>query len=240
MEGYREEGDPRGEEAFDVGEEAAGAESLLAAEDLPAEETLDAGAEAAGEAGEEGGVADPAPGGEPAPPAGGEMAGGGLTQVVYEVKDGDSLWKVAENLLGAGHRYREIVAWNPEVLAASEVLHAGARLKLFVPSPPESLKAPDAPADIAVEEGSPPAEPELETPSGEEPSASPKPAQVVLHRVKENENLRKIAKHYLPAEPQGWRRIFVANEDRLVSPDKIKQGQLLKIPLKDPAGGIGN
>ncbi|MCM1190506.1 MAG: LysM peptidoglycan-binding domain-containing protein [bacterium] len=40
----------------------------------------------------------------------------GPTTQVYIVKKGDSLWSIAEELLGDGHRYREIYRWNRDVI----------------------------------------------------------------------------------------------------------------------------
>ena len=81
----------------------------------------------------------------------------------------------------------------------------------------ESLKLKAAPVDSSVEESSP---------SG---SSGPQggPAQ---HKVRRNENLRKIARRYFPGKIDGWKRIFDANRDLLDSADRIREGQVLTIP----------
>lgn len=47
--------------------------------------------------------------------------------VVHEVRTGDSLWKIAQQYLGSGTRYREIMALND---LTSDVIQPGMRLKL--------------------------------------------------------------------------------------------------------------
>lgn len=54
----------------------------------------------------------------------------GKTRNVYVVKDGDSLWKIAENQLGNGGRYNEIVDLNTTSLRDENNLFVGMRLKL--------------------------------------------------------------------------------------------------------------
>jgi nucleoid-associated protein YgaU len=48
----------------------------------------------------------------------------------YVVKDGDSLWKIAEKCLGDGDRFKEIEALNSDELENSDDLSVGMRLKL--------------------------------------------------------------------------------------------------------------
>ena len=48
----------------------------------------------------------------------------------YLVKEGDSLWKIADSLLGSGARYGEIAKLNPGVLKDENTLSVGMRLRL--------------------------------------------------------------------------------------------------------------
>ncbi|MHC4618071.1 MAG: LysM peptidoglycan-binding domain-containing protein [Planctomycetota bacterium] len=48
----------------------------------------------------------------------------------YVVKEGESLWSIAEEQLGDGHRYREIVKLNGDVLEDENVVKAGTRLRV--------------------------------------------------------------------------------------------------------------
>ena len=48
----------------------------------------------------------------------------------YTVSQGDNLWQIADEQLGAGHRYDEIVELNADVLENENALSVGMRLKL--------------------------------------------------------------------------------------------------------------
>ena len=49
--------------------------------------------------------------------------------------------------------------------------------------------------------------------------------------VAPGDNLSKIARHFY-GNPNAWKLIFDANRDQLSDPDRIKPGQILKIPSK--------
>lgn len=49
------------------------------------------------------------------------------------------------------------------------------------------------------------------------------------YTVVAGDNLSKIAKHFY-GNANEWKRIFEANGDQLSDPDRIKPGQVLKIP----------
>lgn len=48
----------------------------------------------------------------------------------YVVQDGDSLWQIAERVLGDGNRYKEIVELNTNVITDADDLSVGMHLKL--------------------------------------------------------------------------------------------------------------
>ncbi len=62
-------------------------------------------------------------------------------------------------------------------------------------------------------------------------SASPTPAAPAAktYTVQAGDTLSKIAKAYL-GNAGDYRKIFEANQDQLTDPDKIKPGQVLRIP----------
>ncbi|WP_425504529.1 MULTISPECIES: LysM peptidoglycan-binding domain-containing protein [Rhodanobacter] len=45
------------------------------------------------------------------------------------------------------------------------------------------------------------------------------------------DNLTKIAKHFY-GDANAWKQVFDANRDQLSDPDRIRVGQVLKIPAK--------
>ncbi|MEO8778737.1 MAG: LysM peptidoglycan-binding domain-containing protein [Rhodanobacter sp.] len=47
--------------------------------------------------------------------------------------------------------------------------------------------------------------------------------------VQNGDNLSKIAKHFY-GDADAWQAIFEVNRDQLTDPDRIKPGQILKIP----------
>jgi len=49
--------------------------------------------------------------------------------------------------------------------------------------------------------------------------------------VAAGDNLAKIARHYY-GDTNAWKAIFDANRDQLSDPDRIKPGQILRIPAK--------
>ena len=64
------------------------------------------------------------------------------------------------------------------------------------------------------------------TPVASEPVVTYQPYTVVS-----GDNLEKIAKKFY-GKPTQWKRIFEANKDILKSPDKLRVGQVLQIPLE--------
>jgi nucleoid-associated protein YgaU len=59
-----------------------------------------------------------------------------------------------------------------------------------------------------------------------DPNAKPEAA---TYTVKSGDTLSKIAKEFL-GDANAYMKIFEANKDQLTDPDKIKPGQVLKIP----------
>ena len=69
-------------------------------------------------------------------------------------------------------------------------------------------------------------------------SVKPKPgvdapvSSMKTYTVKSGDTLSKISREYL-GDANEYMRIFDANKDQLTDPDKIKPGQVLKIPAMD-------
>ena len=65
-------------------------------------------------------------------------------------------------------------------------------------------------------------------PAATQPTGSA--AKFEMYTVKEGDWLSKIAGRYY-GDVHKWDRIFQANRDQISDPDKIRPGQILKIPL---------
>ena len=55
--------------------------------------------------------------------------------------------------------------------------------------------------------------------------------ETTIHAVMPGESLASIATHFY-GDANAWKRIFDANRDQLTDPDRIKIGQMLKIPTQ--------
>ena len=62
------------------------------------------------------------------------------------------------------------------------------------------------------------------------PTAAPAAAHQSTYTVKAGDTLSKIAKEHL-GNANAYMEIFNANRDQLTDPDKIKPGQVLKLPV---------
>lgn len=72
---------------------------------------------------------------------------------------------------------------------------------------------------------------EIEGPSAPTSAAAPAHAEQ-SYAVQAGDTLSKIAKRFY-GEAQAYRTIFEANRDQLSDPDKIRTGQVLKIPPRE-------
>ena len=77
--------------------------------------------------------------------------------------------------------------------------------------------------------GSSTAAPAPPQPTPPQPAPAPTPAAPRTHTVVAGDSLSKIAKKFY-GDSNKWKRIFEANRDILKDPDKIRPGQVLKIP----------
>ena len=54
--------------------------------------------------------------------------------LVYEVKKGDCLWRIAKRFLGDGARYTDIVAWNEDLIQDPGLIYPGMELQIVLDS----------------------------------------------------------------------------------------------------------
>ena len=59
------------------------------------------------------------------------------------------------------------------------------------------------------------------------------PPEQTTYTVVKGDNLSQIAKHFY-GKASAWPKIFEANRDQLDDPDRIKPGQVLRIPSTEP------
>ncbi|MEV4506696.1 LysM peptidoglycan-binding domain-containing protein [Streptomyces klenkii] len=160
------------------------------------------------------------------------------TGPVHEVQQGDSLWEIAEQRLGSGTRWHDIVKANEgvpqadgtRITADTAFLQPGWTLRL--PSDAKPL-----PASASAEAGG------ARTQLADAPAGAPagKPA---THTVKEGESLSSIAQEQL-GDPSAYLEIAELNQGKqqsdgrtLTDPDEIYPGWQLKLPAKGtPAPG---
>ncbi|MDD5348386.1 MAG: LysM peptidoglycan-binding domain-containing protein [Candidatus Omnitrophica bacterium] len=64
------------------------------------------------------------------------------------------------------------------------------------------------------------------------------PAAVVEYTVLTNDTLQKISKKFYGTAKK-WKTIFDANKEKLKSPDRIRPGQVLQVPLEADAAPVG-
>ncbi len=55
--------------------------------------------------------------------------------------------------------------------------------------------------------------------------------ETTIYTVAAGDSLSRIARHFY-GDGNAWKQIFDANRDQLTDPDRIKPGQMLKIPAK--------
>ena len=199
-------------------------EDELLAADMPAEDGF--AAEDAPEG--EGAAANPPPGSgeavpevvenEPAPAPSPELEA--YEEVTHVLESGESLWSVAARYLGSGMRYKEICELNRDVIPdGGDVVPVGTPLRIRIAAREKGLKPEPRQNDTSVEEK-----------SGSRPPSGGADTGGLLHTVRKDENLQRIARKYFPEDRDGWRLLYDANQDALPSPDRLRVGQVLRIP----------
>jgi LysM repeat protein len=147
----------------------------------------------------------------PAPAPTHAPTGGALT---YTVRPGDSLWAIADRLLGDGGRYREIAALNglrdPRSLRTGQVLRLPGAARASAPAAPAPA-APAAPAPAG----------------GARPPAAAAPSKPTTWTVKAGDTLWDIAAEVLG---DGARFREIARLNAIANPSALRVGQRLRLP----------
>jgi len=174
------------------------------------------------------------------------QSNGGPHFTEYQVKRGDTLSSIAQKLWGSSANYMDIYEANKDTLRNPNDLQLGMTLK--IPTPSNSVDFPiGKPVETpAVETPQPPVQPPAEgvTPPAEQPAAevTPPAEQPPAPEFKEvtvqpGESLSILALQHL-GDSERYMEIYEANKDVLKSPESVRQGMTLKIPVSaTPAAG---
>ena len=140
----------------------------------------------------------------------------------YFVRDGDSMWTIAADLLGSGTRWPEIADANPQVNA--DRLNVGDRLRVpaaDASSPPGGTVALNTAA--AIQRPVPGARPQPAVRTPVRPTGR-------TYTVRSGDTLTSIAKQQYRTANR-WRTIWDANRAAIgQDPDRLKVGMKLRIP----------
>lgn len=131
---------------------------------------------------------------------------------IVKVKEGQTLSEIAYEHLGAGNKWRDIMAVNPE-LKKPEHLRAGMKLR---------IPAEDTSRQIDAAENAMRGQPQPET---------TRTAEASTYTVQAGDSLYRIAQRKL-GNGERYREIYEANRDKLRSADDVKVGMKLKLPAR--------
>ena len=128
------------------------------------------------------------------------MINGKAVPKVYQVKEGDDLWKIAEKVYGSGYNWVDLAKANK--LENPEVLFVNT--KLNIPNVPVRTVTLKANQDV-----------------------QPNPITGVSYTVQKGDYLWDIA---VRAYGDGYKWVEIAKVNKLVNPNLIYSGNVLKLP----------
>lgn len=131
--------------------------------------------------------------------------------VLYTVKPGDSLWKLAEQHLGDGHRHTELAELNRDRIGKDGSLRVGASIKI-----PRSGHGTDRVSEI---------------PASKPAFVADPPKSAKTYTVQAGDTLGEISQRMLGTSKR-IADIVSANRDQIEDADDIRVGMVLKIPSR--------
>lgn len=144
----------------------------------------------------------------------------------YTVRPGDSYWTIARIQYGSGRYHAALREYNRARLPEPERLLPGTQLQI----PPVELLESQYPALVQGTAGPPPTTAAGAPPTGDEsgrffisPDGQP------MYRVGKGDTLTSIAQRHL-GRASRWEQIAQMNQDILPSPDRLKPGDVLRLP----------
>ncbi len=151
----------------------------------------------------------------------GEPSGGAVAKGQYTVRPGDSLWGIAERLLGDGARYRELVRLNglrdPRQIVSGQVLR--------LPGSSDGAGSKGTAGGASGRSERSPATSPPTTPAP--PASSGGAAKKQTWTVKAGDTLWDIAEKSLG---NGGRYPEIARLNRIANPSVLRVGQVLQLP----------
>lgn len=110
--------------------------------------------------------------------------------------------------------------------------HAVADVAEPAPAPQETEPTPVAPDEPAIKPATPPVAKRSAPATATQPSASSKAARSFLYTVRRGDTLSGMAQRFYNNAAR-WEEIYAQNMDVLESPDDLREGMVLEIPLDD-------
>ena len=133
--------------------------------------------------------------------------------IEYKIKSQDSLWKIAQEKLGSGHRWKYLYELNRDKISDPNKLVAGTVISIPIENEDQAMNIRESVL------------PEMK--DRQVSSASDK--RYISYVVQKDDSLWKIAKNYL-GDGNRWREIYELNRDVIKNPDKLPQKQVILIP----------
>lgn len=145
----------------------------------------------------------------------------------HTVKHGETLAKIAKEHLGSAGLYNSIFEANRDQLRNPNDLHIGMTLQIPLPAGGELPAA--RPPSVKPGKAAGPSKPAV---------APPEP-QFTEQKVKRGDSLSILALRHL-GNSERYQEIYDANRDQLKSPDSLRPGMTLKIPVRNTAPAAGS
>ncbi len=146
----------------------------------------------------------------------------------YEIQKNDSLWKIAQEQMGSGYRWKYLYELNKDRIDNPDQLTAGAIILIPVEQAGQGT-SPSIPAATET-----PQEEPLETTQplvGLETEAGPGPENARSYTIQQNDSLWKISQKEL-GDGNRWREIYELNQETIANPDSLTAGQIIKLPSR--------
>lgn len=138
-----------------------------------------------------------------------------LRRTLHEVKQGESLWSIAQQHYGDGSKYKLIADANRTAVGNNDRVNVGT--KLVIPAL-EGEAAPDPIREITT----------ATTTQSDTGSTTTRPRTI---KVEARATLSGLAREHLGSAGR-WPELLEANRDQLNRPEDLREGMILKLPAQ--------